>query len=131
MNIEQWNKLSYEEKQKAISRHYYYGIDELLRRFVEIGCYSEQNPNQDQAWCSCGKPFCYECVAGRIISKLERNIYEPLIQQAKAEVAREIKGKIEKVENPYSEASKHIVHSAFHEEGFEDCRQAILKTLES
>lgn len=37
---------------------------------------------------------------------------------------------IEKVENPYSEAAKHNVHSRFHKEGFEDCRQAILKALE-
>ena len=89
--IERWSKMSFEEKQEAISRSYY-GIDKMLRRFVETGCYSAENPDQNRNWCSCGKPFCYECVADRIIRKLE-----PLIQQAKAEVAREITPIVDKL----------------------------------
>jgi hypothetical protein len=46
------------------------GIEEIIKRFVETGCYSPENPNQNQGWCSCSKPFCYECVAGMIALKL-------------------------------------------------------------
>jgi len=47
------------------------------------------------------------------------------------EILTLIKQEIEKVRkgNPYSEASKKIMHSAFHEEGFEDACQAILEIL--
>ena len=40
-----------------------------------------------------------------------------------------LREEIEKVENPYSEAAKAIIHSSFHEQGFEDCRQKILAML--
>jgi hypothetical protein len=75
--IERWNQMSSKEREEAISRSYY-GVDKILRRFVETGCFNEQNPDQNQNWCSCGKPFCYSCVAYRITC-----IFEPLIQQAK------------------------------------------------
>jgi len=76
MDIGQWNKLSQKEKGELISRDYYYGIDKILQCFVETGCYNEQNPNQDQNWCSCGKPFCYQCVAGVIIRKVKNEMQQ-------------------------------------------------------
>jgi hypothetical protein len=83
--IAEWNKMSSEERDELISKRMYYGIDKMIRRFVETGCYSIENPNQNQSWCSCGKPFCYSCVAWQII--LQK--INPLIRQAKAEI-REI-----------------------------------------
>ena len=68
-----WNKMSREEKDEAIDQSFY-GIPSMLRRFIETGCYSEANPNQNQDWCSCTKPFCYLCVANEIKLKLERRL---------------------------------------------------------
>jgi hypothetical protein len=67
-----------------------------------------------------------EEVKGRVCHSVAIDIvahYEPLIQQAKAEVAREMIEEIKKVENPYPLDSV---------EGqiFELCREAILKALE-
>jgi len=49
------------------------GLSEILERFDKTGCYSSENPNQNQSWCSCRKPFCYDCVAWQIILKYREN----------------------------------------------------------
>lgn len=60
----------YIEKHKAETQ----GLRDILKRFTETGCYSPENPNHDMNWCSCGKPFCYECVAWQIILKYQNNL---------------------------------------------------------
>jgi hypothetical protein len=119
--IERWNKLSFKEKEELISRSYY-GIDKILQRFVETGCYNEENPDQNKNWCSCGKPFCYSCVACRITQFIDTQI-----QQAKAEVADEAVKWVEEHIFAYADDSGRSTV------GFEDWQewQAFKKTLKS
>jgi hypothetical protein len=50
-------------------------FNELIKRFDETGCWSLENPNHNQNWCSCGKPFCYECFANRIAINIQNKGY--------------------------------------------------------
>ena len=58
------------EKYKAQTK----GLADIVKRFLETGCYSPENPKHDLDWCSCGKPFCYNCVAWQIILKYQDNL---------------------------------------------------------
>lgn len=58
------------ERHKAETK----GLADILERFDKTQCFSPENPNQNQDFCMCGKPFCYECVSWRIILKYKENI---------------------------------------------------------
>ena len=49
-------------------------LSDIIKNFVETGCYSPENPNQNQNWCSCGKPFCYDCVAWQVVLRYRSNL---------------------------------------------------------